>query len=230
MSKFEFTPQLFKAALGLLGMGLREFCSESGVSLTRMSEFQNNPDTSLTNTTIRKIVTFAQNKGVRISEDGVTYIKRIEELYGADGLKLLYDEIYETLNNGGELRAFDISSDLILETLGHEFMNSHIKRMAKIGDLLKGKSMVSQSDMAIERPYMHYRLYQGETGFKQSMIIFENKVAFIKLGASKPYILLQRDIDMADMCRNLFDCGWKSASELEIDFAGNEYSFCYKSV
>ena len=216
MTNFKFTPQLFKASLGLLGMSMREFCAESGVSLTRMSEFQNDPETRLTSKTIHKILSFAQSRGVKISEEGVTFIRRMEELNGVEGLKRLYDEVYETLSNGGELRSYNLSSDALIKILGYEFFASHIKRMTNTESGIVGKSLAHSGDSAIERPYMHYKLLQQDDDFKQSMLIFEDKVAFIKLTASEAYVLLHRDQDMAAMSNRLFDFSWAQALDLEL--------------
>tara|TARA_B100000780_G_C21123757_1_gene455524 strand:- start:534 stop:1220 length:687 start_codon:yes stop_codon:yes gene_type:complete len=214
MTQLGLTPPLFKAALGLLEMNLRQFCAECGVSLTSMSKFQSDPNAGLSSTTITKVLSFIRARGVKISEKGVSYIQRMEELNGVEGLKALYEDIYFTLQNGGELRAYNICSDKLLNALGNDFLLMHIQRMAQIKNL-SSKALVNYSDKAIERPFTHYKILENEAEFNQSMIIYDTAVAFLTIKNNVIRAQINRDNELSCLLKSLFDNTWNLAATLQ---------------
>ena len=204
------TPKLFRAALGLAGMNLTEFCKECGFTKAHLSNFQNAKGSPLSDKSVKKIRQFFYNRGVEIQQNGVSYVVGVQELYGQDGFRRLYDHIYECAKEGGDIRVYHGVSKQVVDALGADFVNMHIERMSKIADKINSRTIVKDGDeVFFGRKYSHYRTMAPELFSKRTMFIYAGNVAFVNLSVSETYVQLNRSEEMAEMCAGLFDMAWE---------------------
>lgn len=204
------TPPTFRAALGLAGVTLTQFCIDTGITKPRMSSFQNGKGDDLSEKNLKKIRQYFYNRGIEITSDGAVFIKGIQEFHGQDGFRQLYEDIYLKLKNGGDIAVYNGVSEHFIRGLGEDYIVMHVKRMTEITDLITSRTIVHDGDIiCFGKSYSHYRSMPSEKFSARSMIVYENNVAFLDIEGSEPHIQLNRSKDLAQMCMRFFDLAWE---------------------
>jgi transcriptional regulator with XRE-family HTH domain len=204
------TPELFRAALGLSGLSLSDFSEKTGISKSRLSKFQNNIGGSITEKTSKKIREFFYNRGVEINKTGVAFTQAFQELYGRDGFRQLYEDIYASVKEGGEIAIYNGVSELFIKGLGQDYVRMHIARMNEIASKIRSRIIVHEGDLVFfGRSYAHYRCMPSDQFSARTMIVYAKKIAFLDIEGDSPYIQLHSSQDMAEMCLKFFDLVWE---------------------
>ncbi|MEM7619994.1 MAG: hypothetical protein AAF228_05965 [Pseudomonadota bacterium] len=212
-------PEIFKAALALSELGFNEFCETAKVDKSRVSLWQNRKEMNgrpinLSAKTFQKIEEVFSNRGITLSEDGVSYIKGLRILNGRDGFRQMYEDLYKTAKNeGGEIRVYNGVSKLVIDGLGASYVDMHKKRMFAIRDKINSRTFVERGDnVFFGNQYSHYRWFPPEHFNRRAIFLYGEKVAFVDFG-EEIQTQLHNDKDLAETIRFLLDLAWEHIAE-----------------
>lgn len=191
-------PRLFRAALGLSGHNLTEFCTVTGLDRARLSQFINH-NVALSLETFQRMENFFKNRGIYFSENGV-YEQRegTRTLTGHDGFREMYELLYEAAQEGGDLCLHNGVSHLAIDTLGPDYVALQQERMKKIKDRFRFRVILEEGDDTyMGAGYCEYKWFPKEHFVDKTKYIF---------GAYLAYIDFDNDVEII-LINNKKNCG-----------------------
>ncbi|MBI1300063.1 MAG: hypothetical protein GC137_00255 [Alphaproteobacteria bacterium] len=200
-----------RAARALLDLSQQDLADLTNPSRMAIARFEN--DEKCSKQTIENLQLFFENHGIEfIGEKGVNL--RDEYMYslrGVDGMRLLYDDIYETakLAYGDEFCIFNGVPDLILKWVGKEWYQDHTKRMVDVKDNIIFKVIIEEgTDNLIGDAFVEYRYWPSGSFLPEMIYIYGNKVAFFSFSEDNVDIKVNVSSKQAESMRVLFSSAW----------------------
>jgi len=211
------TIKQIRAARGLLNWTQKDLGNKAGVSREAIKNIENEISRPRKDT-IREIqnafevhgVEFLSGDGVRIS-DATVHI-----LHDENGIKGLWDDIYETLvnHNNKEVLIANNTEPMHLGEEITEYLDKHLKRLkaAKITE----KIMCCEGDTNFLGPITAYRWIPKDNFCDSPTFIYGDKVAMLIWGPPAKVTIIN-DPQYAESIRNLFKFSWDRARIPEVE-------------
>ena len=200
-----------RAARALLDWTQQDLAERSG--LTRQSI--KNIETSISRPrkeTIHDIQAALELSGIEfLSGDGVR-IKdaNINVLHGEEGIKALFDDIYETC--AGNKRDILIANNEEPTHLSEDllaYLNKHLERLEKLG--VKERILCKEGDSNFLSSWILYRWVPEKHHTNTPTIVYGNKLAMLTWGPPSKITIIS-DPQYAQSFRNLFEFTWERAT------------------
>lgn len=210
-----FTPAQIRAARSLLNLKQEEMADILGWTSTTLSLFETGKQVNPTRTSIEKAMNGLALAGIDLlPNDGVARTpKSITSLHGQDGFRRMYDDYYESIRHGGEVRVYNGISAQVIDGLGAEYVQTHIERMTAIKDKIKSRTLVKHGDtVQFGRAYSHYKWLPDEYFKARTMFIYGNKIASVSFETGIEITLIE-DEGFSEILGLFFDQFWSVIAE-----------------
>ena len=205
-----------RAARGLLNWTQKDLGEKAGVSREAIKNIENEisrprQDTirEIENAFVTHGVEFLPSDGIRIS-DATAYV-----LHGEEGIKGLWDDIYETLikSDNKEVLIANNTEPLKLGKDIVSYLEMHLKRLkaAKIHERI----LCCEGDTNFLGPITSYRWVPKENFCDSPTFIYGGKVAMLIWGPPAKVTIIN-DLQYAESIRNLFKFSWDRARIPEV--------------
>jgi len=206
-----------RAARGLLNLGQNDLAKKTRINPTQISAFERGAaGLSVANT--KKIHDFFVSSGVDfLPFDGVRMkpTGSLKTLSGKEGLRELYDDIFQTAKNtGGKIDIFNGLPNDIIESLGKDWYAEHTERMKDIKNKYTFRVIIQKGDNNfIGAKFATYRWWAPDNFHKKMIYIYGSKVAFIAFEPNIEIIQINQQ-EIAESQRALFETAWGNAEEI----------------
>ncbi len=129
---------------------------------------------------------------------------------GKSGFREFYDDLYETARDvGGDICLFNGVSELVLEWLGQDFLDNHVKRMHPIQDKFNYRVIVKEGDKSfLGSKYCTYKWFPKNLFNDKSIFIYGSKVGFITFKNNDVEILVINQKELAECQLLFFNLSW----------------------
>lgn len=212
------TIEQIRAARALLGWSQHDLADKANLSQTGIARIENGTNQP-NSKTIAKIesafdkadVEFLDSSGVR-KRTG-----QVRVLYGRDGLRQMFDELYDTAKNlGGELCLFNGVPSKLADWLGEEWYEMHKQRMSKIDNGFRYNIIVKKGEKVLSAlNYAEYRYFPEHLFHDKTIYIMGNTVFFRDDGYEKLRLIRLEQPELAKTMKVLFDIAWANVAEIE---------------
>lgn len=205
-----------KAARAMLDWSRADLAVMSGISEPNITRLEAGGDARAD--TMRKLNDAFQNHGIVFTiNGGVEPVRPDLRTYQTpDGLRAFMDDVYNVVKEyGGDVVLTGVVEKIFSDTLGTEFDDMHMQRMA----LLKNYTMrclIEDGDQNfISNEYCQYRWVRSEQFKSVPFYVYGNKVAFIQFDVpvDAPLIVVLQSKAIADTFRSQFEGMWKIAKQ-----------------
>ncbi len=200
------------AARALLGWDQRDVAERVGLTIAAISKIEKGENKGKTST-LEKIQSAFELGGVVFTKDGVELKNDTVTIIEGEGWYLrLLDDVYYTLNKGGELLV-----DMADDTKSPPQVIEMYRRLRGSG--VSMRQTVEEGNTYLMGPVGEYRWIPHNRYKNWVTLIYGNKVAVSIDGETK--CLLFRDGDLAKAEKNKFDLIWDLLPELTIESGSN---------
>jgi transcriptional regulator with XRE-family HTH domain len=205
-----------RAARGLLNWTQKELADKASLSREAIKNIENEISSPRKETLnqIQKAfedhgIEFLPGEGLRML-DATVFVLR-----GEDGIKALWDDIYETMITSGskEILIANNTEPLLLGKNIVEYLDMHLKRLkaAKIHERI----LCCEGDTNFLGPITSYRWVPKENFCDSPTFIYAGKVAMLVWGPPAKVTIIN-DPQYAESIRNIFRFSWDRARIPEI--------------
>ncbi|MFY0601632.1 MAG: helix-turn-helix transcriptional regulator [Cyclobacteriaceae bacterium] len=208
-----------RSARAHLGLEQKDIHKVTGISKNQLSKFERGM-ASLSSKNLQKLFDFFTVQQIEfLDHDGIKRKPSINHitLHGDEGLRTLFDDIYETTKEtGDEIVIYNGVPKKLLEHLGKEFYQMHADRMSKLKNSVR--ALIRHGDTNfIGAGWAQYK-WLPEGKFKEKTdYVYGGKTAFISFNDEVKILLIEQK-DIADSQRDKFNDVWdNSAEETPID-------------
>jgi transcriptional regulator with XRE-family HTH domain len=204
-------PQI-EAAMALAGITREAMCKEAAIAKKTLNDTLNGKTISREDT-IKKIRRILEKRGIEfLPADGVRrHFGTVDRLEGDDALYRFFDDVYETVKDGGDLCVSGADERLFAKfNINDEAAQHHRTRMNAIKDKLKFRVLLKEGDTYYRNTsYIEYRWVQKKFFFEHPVYVYNDKLAFIKFDKNNLEILCIAMPSMATAFRLQFDFMWE---------------------
>lgn len=210
----KITHKQMKAARAMLDWSRAELATISGVSEPNLLRLEAGGDARPE--TMRKIVDAFENHGVAFNANGGVDPSRpdVRTYQTPHGLRAFMDDVYDVIKtDGGEICITGVVEQDFSDTLGQEFDQMHMDRMAALKNYTM-RCLIEEGDFNFTSDeYCEYRWTRKDEFSSIPFYIYGNKVAFIQFDApiNAPIIVVIQSKPIVDAFRKQFESMWKSA-------------------
>lgn len=205
------SPDQIRAARALLDWKLSDLAkltgiTVNGISLIERGEVQGRRDSL---ETIQKA--FESRDVQFLPDDGVKRrVGAIDRLAGPDALNRLFDDVYDTVKEGGDLCVSGVNEQLFAKfNVSEEEALHHRTRMTKIKDKIKFRVLLKEGDYYFRNDsYIEYRWIPEEFFYEYPIYLYNDKLAFIKFENNNLEIVRMTMASMATAFRAQFEFIW----------------------
>ena len=195
-----------------LGYSMQDMHKKFGFSKSQISDFESK-GVGLGAKRIEMLENHYKSRGVEfIGNTGVNI--RDEYMYtlnGVDGMRSLYDDIYETARHAqdGEFCIFNGVPNMVIKWTGKDWYENHSKRMVDVRDNITFKVIVEEGTTnLIGDAFVEYRYWPSGSFLPEMLYIFGNKVAFFSFSEESVNIRVNVSEAQANSMRILFSSSW----------------------
>lgn len=203
-------PQI-EAAMALVGLTREAMCKDAAIAKKTLNDTLNGK-TAYREETIKKIRGILESRGIEfLPNDGVRrHFGSVDRLEGDDALYRFFDDVYDTVKDGGDLCVSGADERLFAKfNINDEAAQQHRTRMNAIKDKLKFRVLLKEGDTYYRNTsYIEYRWIQKQFFFEHPVYLYNNKLAFIKFDKNNLEILCISIPSMATAFRLQFDFIW----------------------
>lgn len=205
-----------RAARGLLNWTQQDLADKASLSREGIKNIENEISTPRKDTIGQIERAFADHGVEFLAGDGVRmHDATIFVLHGEEGIKKLWDDIYETL------AVYDLKEVLIANNTEPtrlsnnivEYLEMHLKRLKEIK--AKEKILCCEGDQNFIAPVTSYRWVPKENFCDSPTFIYGGKVAMLIWGPPAKVTIIN-DPQYAESVRNLFKFSWERARIPEV--------------
>ncbi len=186
-------------------------CKEALIAKKTLNDALNGK-TAYREDTINKIRSILEVRGIEfLPDDGVKrHFGTVDRLEGSNALHRFFDDVYETVKNGGDLCVSGADERLFAKfNINDEAAQHHRARMSAIKEKIKFRVLLKEGDTYYRNTsYIEYRWIQKQFFFEHPVYVYNNKLAFIKFDKSNLEILRIAMPSMATAFRLQFDFIW----------------------
>jgi DNA-binding XRE family transcriptional regulator len=205
-----------RMACGKLDLSIKDFaqyCNLSEKSYGLIHKGRIDP----TQKSKEKINRFIESTGLEFVENGVIENKDDPCFEGQLGIRLFFDDVYNTCKEtGGNISLYNGSPSLLIKWLGEEWYKKHAIRMGTIADTIDFNILIEEGDYNfIAGGFAKYRWCPKEYFRNRTVYIYGNKYAFLKFYDDNVVIEVSTGKETADVLRDMFQIAWDHVS-LEI--------------
>ncbi len=210
-----------RAARSLLGISSTELAQRSNLTRKGVEDIERG-NTTPRESTINNITRALYEEGIEFLPD--EGLKRrygtIDRLTGVDALANFFEDVYETVKGGGELRVSGVDERKFAQFNTEENAKMHRERMAKIKDNILFRVLLKEGDTYFRNnTYIQYRWMPKEFFFPHPIYLYNEKLAFIKFENNNLEILRISMPLMAAAFRSQFDFIWQHSMPPKADGA-----------
>ncbi len=209
------SPAQIRAAISLLGLRVNHVCDELDLNVPNLTKYLNPKDASkkdISKSTLDILDSYFSNKRIVFTEnDGVARKPRqdFEVLYGRQGFRTLMDDIYITARDvGGDIRIINGHPELFLKTLGREWYEMHVARMAEVKGNIDFKIIAVRDGGEIAGTVADYRWIEPDEFFGNSIYIYGDTVASIYFDEDDVAIEIVNRKRLAQTWQHQFEIDW----------------------
>jgi hypothetical protein len=206
-------PQI-EAAMALVGITRETMCQEAAIAKKTLNDTLNDK-TAYREDTIKKIRGILEARGIEfLPDDGVRrHFGSVDRLQGDDALSRFFDDVYDTVKDGGDLCVSGADERLFAKfNINDEAAQNHRTRMSAIKDKIKFRVLLKEGDTYYRNTsYIEYKWIQKQFFFEHPVYLYNNKLAFIKFDKNNLEILRIAMPSMAKAFRLQFDFIWHHA-------------------
>jgi transcriptional regulator with XRE-family HTH domain len=203
--------RMARAALNVTQAKVAESCGIATASLVAIEgETTKNPKQS----TLNALQGFYEGCGLEFTETGGVRPSNaeIKPYTGNEGFRHFYNDIYNTIKDGGSIVIQNGMPDLLIKHLGQDFYDMHSKRMARISPDVR--VLIRKGDRnLIGSNFAEYRYVSEDMFNEQTIYIYGEKVGFITFGEKVEVKVLDIPVITQSM-RISFEMLWKQSNEL----------------
>ncbi len=203
-------PQI-EAAMALAGITREVMSVEAKIAKKTLNDTLSGK-TAYREETIRKIRGILEGRGIEfLPDDGVKrHIGIMDRIIGSDALKRLFDDVYETVKEGGDLCVSGVDEKLFAKfNVSEEEAQIHRARMTAIKDKIKFRVLLREDDYYFRNDsYIEYRWVPKQFFYQYPIYVYNNKLAFIKFESNNLEILRITVPSMASAFRAQFEFIW----------------------
>mgnify|MGYP000971851728 CR=1 FL=1 len=206
----QITGDSLRAALGLANLSGVQFSEMVGVNRNTISRFLQHEE-PLSGRIQNQIEQFFQNRGIVITENGAFKdTSGLRRLTGKDGFQQLYEDYYNAIKNGGEMRLDSGVSVQVIDGLGKDYVAMHVERMKAIRNIINVKTLVGyDDDTRFGRDYAAYRRLPASYLKDVTVFIYANKTAYVMFGDTIDITVIINQ-SVADYNASRFDLVWNT--------------------
>ena len=203
-----------RAARALLGWSQHDLADKADLPQTGIARIENgtNQPNSKTITKIETAfdaadVEFLGSSGVRKNTG------EIRILEGQSGFRELHEDLFQTAKNeGGKICLLNGVPDLVIQTIGSDYVEMHKDRMNKIKENFDYKVIVEEGEKTFfGSDYCEYRWMPSDLFINSSAYIYGNKYAIVNY--SDPVtIMLISNKNFTEAQKKVFNLVWELAT------------------
>lgn len=207
----KLTGTQISAGIVLANMSRDEVCADAGIAKNTLLGILNDSAASRQET-IKKVTDLLESRGIEfLPDEGVR--KRfgtVDRLVGDNALHDFFDDVYETVMDGGDLCVSGADERLFAKfNINDEAAQHHRTRMNAIKDKIKFRVLLKEGDTYYRNTsYIEYRWMAKDFFFEYPIYLYNNKLAFIKFEKNNLEILRIAMPSMATAFRLQFDFIW----------------------
>jgi len=215
MSKNRLTPELLSGALGLARISISDLCVQlEHLSRPTASRFLNRKSETLSEAAVQEIYRFFENRNIEILSNGVRFFDTIQPIKGQDGFQQVYNDLYETIKDGGFFYILNGVAQNFTRSLGEDYLQMHVERMQAIADRIDVRAIVKYHDRVFfGRDYAQYRWIDDAYFPPTTKIIYNGRVAFIDMNEGEPTGELYRNSHNVESEILNFKVIWEKVAE-----------------
>lgn len=206
------TPSQCRAARGLLKWNQQDLAKKSSVHFQTICSFEKDVG-SPTQRTLMKIATAFEKEGIELSSgEGVKKMDtNIRILNGEEGLKALFDDIYDS--------SLYLKEDILIANNEEPtyqvgkvmpYLMMHLDRLAQAG--IKERILCCEGDTHFLGPVSAYRWVKKEDFCNNPTFIYANKIALLVWGPPPKVTIISNPM-YAESVRHLFNIAWNNAKK-----------------
>jgi transcriptional regulator with XRE-family HTH domain len=205
------TTAQIRGARGILNWSQQDLAQRTGISATSIGAIENGQTTPRESTlaTIRKTlekngIEFVGRQGVRERDNALVNYE------GRQGIQDFFDDVYETIKEkGGEICLFNGVPSKLIEWLGDEFYQMHIKRMNGMKDKFSFNIIIAEGDTQfIASGFAKYKWFPKDKFNDRTIYCYGDKLAFLNFTKDNVRILVMEQPDISESFKALFNIAW----------------------
>jgi len=207
----KLTGSQISAAIALANMSREELCIDASIAKNTLLGILN--DTAAPRQeTLKKVRDILEARGIEfLPDEGVR--KRfgtVDRLTGDDALYHFFDDVYDTVKDGGDLCVSGADERLFAKfNINDEAAQHHRTRMNAIKDKIKFRVLLKEGDIYYRNTsYIEYRWIAKDFFFDHPIYLYNNKLAFIKFEKNNLEIIRIGMPSMATAFRLQFNFIW----------------------
>jgi DNA-binding XRE family transcriptional regulator len=209
------TPTQMRAARAMLDVPQGHVAEHLGIAANTLSKIESGQsDVSMSR--MSDIQRFYEREGIAFMEnDGVKWNNETFKIFkGDEDFRAFYDDLYNTVKDfGGDVCLYNGVSELVINSLGKDFVAKQQKRMSEIEKAFSYRVIVEYGDSTFfGSSYCEYKWMSQEFFNNKAFFVFGNKVAFANFDDGVQIIMIEQS-DIAQNHRVLFDLAWNELAQ-----------------
>ncbi len=216
----DITKEQCRAARALLNVNQSELADAIEIGRLTIVRFESDDeDSSPSLSTLNKIKTYFDNRGIEFIEGGVRKTSTIITLRNKDGFKTFLDDVYYTATKHGtkenpcEIFLSNVVHNNWIKWMGADKWLEHTARMERNKDLIDVRILIKEGDLNFPASsYSKYKWTPKERFRGKSFYSYHDKLAFMHFKEDSVTITVIKQADFAEGYRNHFIDTWNHAS------------------
>jgi transcriptional regulator with XRE-family HTH domain len=205
-----------RAARALLGWSREDLASATGLTSEGLNKIERGISTPQRASAERIMRAFIGKGIVFTDDDGVKRQSASVQVYkGREGFALWFDDVYETVKDGGDIAISGCRETDFSEWISQEDDQAHTARMALIGDKLTCRAILREGDRDFTySSYVTYRWASPERWDRNPLYLYGMKLAIIEFQEEGPTVTVVNTPAAARAFRKIFNTSWESCRDI----------------
>ena len=208
------TGRQIRAARGLLDWDAADLAKKADMTRETIYRIESGRTQAQANS-LERIAKSLVEAGVEfLPDDGVKrHVGKVDRLEGPEALYRFFDDVYDTVKEGGDLCVSGADERLFAEfNINEEAALRHRERMSAIKEKIKFRVLLKEGDTYFRNTsYIEYKWVQKDFFFEHPIYLYNNKLAFINFNKHNLEIFRIVMPAMAKAFRLQFDFIWSHA-------------------
>ena len=205
------TPEQMRMARAKLDLSQDQVAEAIGITKKTLSNAENSAN-KLSSDNFDRLKLFYMSHGLEFTDfNGVRETPSgLRTFKGKSGFQEFYNDLYETVRKGKhtEITLFNGVSAQVLNALGEEFLQMHIKRMNEIKHKFRFRVIVEEGDSSyLGNSYCEYKWCPSDRFKNKTIYTYATKIALIDFEDITTVMLFDQK-DFAETLLQSFDLSW----------------------
>lgn len=199
------------AALGLLGMSGSDFADKIALNKSTFNSYFTGK-ASIPSGRLGEIQKWFEGAGIVFTEQGGVNpnTSDIITYEGRQGFQTFMDDVYETAKKyGGDICLFNTQPTLWPKYLGEEWYAMHTRRMKGLGDRIRVRIAIRESDESFILPIAEYRWIPKDKWKDIIFYAYGPKLGLLNFQEDNIRITVINETELADSFRVLYEIAWE---------------------